>query len=133
VFAEEGGAGGEAGRRIGAAQIVEEVVEATNLAKEMAARILQTPTEEENAETMRAAQRSDDRNEQTMPATHAADKAQAARDKPEEQAAGTRSSDERRDGREAQPRETQVENQSLVELREGFASGRDSDGMDMGI
>ncbi|WP_371424529.1 type IV secretion system DNA-binding domain-containing protein [Tardiphaga sp.] len=131
--AEGGGEGGEAGGRDGAVQIVEEVVEATNLAKDMAARILQTPTEEENEETARAAQRSDDRSEQTTPATHAADKAQAGREKSEEQAAGTRTTDERREGRDAQPRPAQVEDQTLTELREGFAAGRDQDGMDMGI
>jgi hypothetical protein len=127
VFAEEGG---EAGGRDGAVQIVEEVVEATNLAKDMAARILSAPTEEENAETARVAQRSDDRSEQTTPASHAADKAQAGREKTEEQVAGTRAADERRD---AQPRGAQVEDQTLIELRDGFAAGRDDDSMDMGI
>ncbi|MEL0211419.1 MAG: type IV secretion system DNA-binding domain-containing protein, partial [Novosphingobium sp.] len=47
AFADEGG---EAGGRDGAVQIVDEVVDTTNLAKEMAARILQMPAAEQITE-----------------------------------------------------------------------------------
>lgn len=128
-----GGDGGEAGGRDGALQIVEEVVDAPNIAKEMAARILSDPIEEENAETARrASQRSDDRDEQSAPTTHAADKAQATRGNGEEQTTAPRDRDDRRDGRDAQ-RAPQVEDQTLVELRQAFAPGREDDSMDMGI
>lgn len=127
------GDGGEAGGRDGALQIVEEVVDATNIAKEMAARILSDPVEEENQETARrASQRSDTSDEQSTPPTHAADKAPASRSNGEEQAPAPRDRDDRRDGRDAQ-RAPQVEDQTLVELRQAFAPGRDDDSMDMGI
>ncbi|WP_374945190.1 type IV secretion system DNA-binding domain-containing protein [Sphingomonas sp.] len=119
-----GGEGGEAGGRDGAQQIIEEVVDPDN-AKEMAARILSTPTEEEAAAA--------DRDEQSTPASHAADRAQVARDGKDQATAGLRPADDRRQARDAPPRRTPVEDQTLVELREGFANGRDDDGMDMGI
>ncbi len=112
---------------------MEEVVDPQNVARDMAARILSTPTEEENAETARSAQRQDDQGEQSTPATRAADKAETARENAEGKAPDTRTADDRRDARDSQPRGTQVEDQTLIELREGFASGRDSDSMDMGI
>ena len=128
-----GGDGGEAGGRDGALQIVEEVVDATNIAKELATRILSDPTEEENEETARrASQRSDISDELSALATHAADKAQAARTNGEEQTTAARDRDDRRDGRDAH-RGRQVEDQTLVELRQAFAPGREDDSMDMGI
>lgn len=127
VFGDEGG---EAGGRDGAAQIIEEVVEASNVAKEMAARILQTPSEEESADPARAAQRNDDRTEQSTPSARAGEKT-LGRDG--EQMATTRSEGDRRDARGAVPSAPQVEDQTLVELRQGFAVGRDGDDLDMGI
>ncbi|MCF8707130.1 type IV secretion system DNA-binding domain-containing protein [Sphingomonadaceae bacterium G21617-S1] len=127
AFSEEGD---EAGGRDGAAQIIDEVAEASNVAKEMAARILQTPSEEESADPARATQRNDDKNEQSTPATRAGDKALG---KDGEQAATTRGEGDRRDARGAVSPAPQVEDQTLIELRQGFAAGRDGDDLDMGI
>ncbi|WP_062769727.1 type IV secretion system DNA-binding domain-containing protein [Sphingopyxis terrae] len=127
AFSEEGG---EAGGRDGAAQIIDEVVEASNVAKEMAARILQTPSEEESADPARATQRNDDKNEQSAPAARAGDKALG---KNGEQATTARGEGDRRDARGAVSPAPQVEDQTLIELRQGFAAGRDGDDLDMGI
>lgn len=127
VFSEEGGG---AGGRDGAAQMIDEVVEASNVAKEMAARILQAPSEEDSADPAHAAQRNDDKNEQSTPATRAGDKA-LGRDG--EQTATVRGKGDRSDTRGAPSSVPQVEDQTLVELRHGFAAGRDGDDLDMGI
>ncbi|MDF0543870.1 type IV secretion system DNA-binding domain-containing protein [Sphingobium sp. H39-3-25] len=131
VFEEDGA--GEAGGRDGSGQVVEEVAETTNLAKDLAARILSAEVEEEDEAARRAAQRADDLDEQATPATHAADKAQAVRAGGEEQPVSARDRDDRRDGQRHGETSPQVEDQTLVELRQAFASGRDDDGMDMGI
>jgi type IV conjugative transfer system coupling protein TraD len=131
VFEDDGA--GEAGGRDGAGQIIDEVVDATNIAKEMAARILQMPPEDESADAARTTQHNMDRNEQTARAARAAGNAQGTRGKVGEQPADARTAQERRDGHDAQPRGAQVEDQTLVELRQGFASGRDNDDLDMGI
>ncbi|KEQ53740.1 type IV secretion system DNA-binding domain-containing protein [Sphingobium chlorophenolicum] len=130
AFSEDGG---EAGGRDGAAQIIDEVVESTNLAKDMAARILQGPPEEESADAARTAQRNDDRDEQSTPANRTADKGAAGTPREGEQAAATRPEGERRDARGAVAPGPQVEDQTLIELRQGFAAGRDNDDLDMGI
>ncbi|USI75076.1 type IV secretion system DNA-binding domain-containing protein [Sphingomonas morindae] len=130
VFAEDGG---EAGGRDGAAQIIDEVVESTNLAKDMAARILQGPPEEESSDPARSAQRNDDRDEQSTPATRSSDKAPNGAAKEGEQASATRPEDERRDARGTVAPAPQVEDQTFIELRQGFAAGRDNDDLDMGI
>jgi len=129
---EEDGAG-EAGGRDGAGQVIEEMSETTNLAKDLAARILSAEVEEEDDAARRAAQRADDRDEQASPGTHAADKALPARAGGEEQPVSARDRDDRRDGHRHGVTSPQVEDQTLVELRQAFASGRDHDGMDMGI
>lgn len=59
--------------------------------------------------------------------THAADKAQAARAATEDPQSVPRD----RDGRGQPAPAPQVEDQTLVELRQAF--GREDDGMDMGI
>ena len=126
--------GGEAGGRDGANQVVEEVSETGNLAKDLAARILSAEVEDETeATTARADLRSDDRGEQIPPQTHAADRAQAGRSAGEDQTVATRDRDDRRDGRHGPTPAPQVEDQTLAELRQDFSSGRDHDGMDMGI
>ena len=130
AFTEDGG---EAGGRDGANQIIDEVVESTNLAKEMAARILQGSPEEESADPARGAQRNDDRDEQSTPATRAADKGLAGAAKEGEQTIAARPEGDRRDARGAVPLAPQVEDQTLIELRQGFAAGRDNDDLDMGI
>jgi type IV conjugative transfer system coupling protein TraD len=130
VFAEDGG---EAGGRDGAAQIIDEVVESTNLAKDMAARILQGPPEEESSDPARSAQRNDDRDEQSTPATRSSDKAPNGAAREGEQASATRPEGERRDARGTVAPAPQVEDQTLIELRQGFAAGRDNDDLDMGI
>ncbi|PBN42939.1 type IV secretion system DNA-binding domain-containing protein [Sphingobium sp. D43FB] len=131
AFEEEGA--GEAGGRDGAGQVIEEVSETTNLAKELAARILSAEVEEEDDAASRAAQRAADRGEQTTPAVHAADKAQAARANGEEQPVATRDRDRESDRRSDTLRAPQVEDLTLVELRQAFHPGRDDDGVDMGI
>lgn len=129
---EEDGAG-EAGGRDGSLQVVEEVSEPGNLAKDLAARILSAEVEEETAATAnRAAQRADDRDEQSAPQANAGDRQQAGRSSSDEQPVATRYRDDRPDGRHA-PAAPQVEDQTLAELRQDFSSGRDHDGMDMGI
>lgn len=129
---EEDGAG-EAGGRDGAGQIVEEVAETGNLAKDMAARILSAEAESEDAAAGHAAQRLEDRGDQMSPAVHAADKAQAIRGAGEEQSVVTRDREERDERPGEGARAPQVEDQTLVELRQAFHPGRDDDGMDMGI
>ncbi len=131
AFDEDGA--GEAGGRDGSLQVVEEVAETTNLARDLAARILSAEVEEEDDAARRAAQRADDRDEQATPATHAADKAQAARTSGEEQTVSARDRDDRRDGHRHGETSPQIEDQTLVELRQAFASGREDDSMDMGI
>jgi type IV conjugative transfer system coupling protein TraD len=131
AFDEDGA--GEAGGRDGSLQVVEEVAETTNLARDLAARILSAEVEEEDDAARRAAQRADDRDEQATPGTHAADKAAAARTGGEEQPVSARDRDDRRDGHRHGETSPQVEDLTLVELRQAFASGRDDDGMDMGI
>ena len=129
----EGEEAGEAGGRDGSLQVVEEVAETTNLARDLAASILSAEVEEDDDAARRAGQRGDDRDEQATPGTHAADKAQAARAGGEEQPVSARERDDRRDGHRHGETSPQVEDQTLVELRQAFASGRDDDGMDMGI
>lgn len=131
AFEEDGS--GEAGGRDGSLQVVEELAETTNLARDLAARILSAEVEEEDDAARRAGQRADDRDEQTTPSNHAADKAHAARAGGEEQPVSARDRDDRRDGHRHGETNPQVEDQTLVELRQAFDSGRDHDGMDMGI
>lgn len=132
AFEEEDGAG-EAGGRDGALQVVDEVSEATNLARDMAARILSAEVEEVDHAGARAAQRADDRDEQTTPQAAAADKAPVARSGAEGQPVSARERDDRRDGQRHGQGAPQVEDQTLIELRQAFHSGRDDDGLDMGI
>jgi type IV conjugative transfer system coupling protein TraD len=131
AFEEEGA--GEAGGRDGAGQVIEEVSETTNLAKELAARILSAEVEEADHAARSVAQRVDDQGEQTTPTVQAADKAQAARADAEGPRAEPRDRDRESDWRTDTPRAPQVEDLTLVELRQAFHPGRDDDGMDMGI
>lgn len=125
--------GGEAGGRDGTGQVVEEMTDPANLARDLAAHILLAPTEEDLAdETQRTARRDPDRQGPASTASHAADRAQMARTNPDEQSPLTRGAEARRDS-DPTLRGAQVEDQTLVELRQAFAPGRDNDGMDMGI
>src|SRR3546814_15796257 len=94
---EEDGAG-EAGGRDGAGQIVEEVAETGNLAKDMAARILSAEAESEDAAARQAAQRLEARGDQMSPAVHAANKATAVRGAGEANGVRTRSREEGAEG-----------------------------------
>jgi len=123
----EGSDGGEAGGRDGAAQVIGEVADPVNLAKELAANILSAEVEDEHDEAARRAQRAAESDERPATPTHAADRAQAAR-----AATGDPQTVPRdRDGRGQPAPVPQVEYQTLVELRQAF--GREDDGMDMGI
>ncbi|KKW90324.1 type IV secretion system DNA-binding domain-containing protein [Sphingobium chungbukense] len=130
---EEDEEAGEAGGRDGAGQVIEEASETANLAKELASRILSAEVEQEEDAANRAAQRADDRDEQTAPSLNAADKTQPARANGEEQPVSARDRDKESDRRADAARAPQVEDQTLVELRQAFHPGRDDDGMDMGI
>jgi len=128
AFGEDGE--GEAGGRDGSLQVVEEVADTANLAKELAARILSADVENEDGTLRARAQDHDDRGKQPSPPEHAADKAQAARAASEENAPAGR---ERGDRQSEAARSPQVEDLTLVELRQAFHPGREDDGMDMGI
>jgi type IV conjugative transfer system coupling protein TraD len=130
VFDEEEGQ--EAGGRDGSLQVIEEAAD-PNIAKDMAARILTSEVEEEKEGTVaRTRDNNSDRNESDTPREHAADKAQAARPGPEQETAQSRDRDDRRDGRSHQTA-PQVEDQTIVELRQDFSAGRDDGDMGMGI
>src|SRR3546814_12789892 len=94
---EEDGAG-EAGGRDGAGQIVEEVAETGNLAKDMVARFLSAEAESEDAAARHAAQRLEDPGDQLSAAVHAADKAKAKRGAGEEHSVVTHDHEEARQG-----------------------------------
>ncbi|MFD1103572.1 type IV secretion system DNA-binding domain-containing protein [Sphingobium olei] len=130
VFEE--GEGSEAGGRDGAGQVIEEVAETGNLAKDLAARILSAEVEQEEDATRRTAERSDDRGDHSASQDHAADKAQAARSAQEGQPAHPDRED-RRENRSDAARAPQVEDLTLVELRQAFHPGRGADDVDMGI
>jgi hypothetical protein len=51
----------------------------------------------------------------------------------EEQPVSARDRDDRRDGHRHGETSPQVEDQTLIELRHDFSTGREDDGMDMGI
>ncbi|EZP73108.1 TraD [Novosphingobium resinovorum] len=123
----EGSDGGEAGGRDGAAQVIGEVAVPVNLAKELAANILSAEVEDEHDEAARRAQRAAESDERPATPTHAIDKAQAARASTEDPHSVPRD----RDGRGQPAPAPQVEDQTLIELRQAF--GREDDGMDMGI
>ncbi len=126
---ESGEVSGAAGGRDGSLQIIEEVTEPTNLARELAANILSAGAEEEHDEAARRVGPAEDRHGESAAPAHAADKAQAARVSDEEQQPIARD----RDARSTMPNAPQVEDQTLIELRQSFASNRGDDGMDMGI
>lgn len=128
----EEGEGGEAGGRDGAGQVIEEVAEPTNLARDLAARILTAEVEAEEAAERPNAQQSSEQGEPSAPREHAADKAQAARSV-QEDPQSSRDRDERREGRGDAPRAPQIEDLTLVELRQAFHPGRSADDMGMGI
>ena len=116
---------GEAGGRDGAGQIVEEVVEPGNLAKEMAARILEQNAEEPGRN------RSDDEGEKSR-------EPQGINAQPRATGEGDPSRRGERtdaaDSRAATASMSSVEDQTLVELRHDFSAGLEPDGgMDMGI
>jgi len=132
AFEEEDGAGA-AGGRDGSSQVVDEVSGTTNLARDLAARILSAEVEEVDDAASRAAQRADDQGEQGAPQTNAADRTQAVRPGAEAQPASARDRDDRRDGHRHGQGAPQVEDQTLIELRHDFSTGREDDGLDMGI
>ncbi len=125
----EGDDGGETGGRDGSLQVVEEVAQTANLAKDLAAQILSADAEETEEATARAAQRAADRDEQTPPHPQAPDRSQTERTANEQPPLAERDLD----GRPTANAVPQVEDQTLVELRQDFFSGRNDDGMDMGI
>lgn len=129
----EGDESGEGGGRDGAGQVIEEVSDTANLARDLAARILSTEVEEEEDAARRASQQSDQRDDPSAPVRHAADQARTAPAQGTEQPVAARDRDDRRDARGDGARAPEVEDQTLVELRQAFHPGRDDDGMDMGI
>jgi type IV secretory pathway TraG/TraD family ATPase VirD4 len=130
VFDGEGG--GEAGGRDGAGQVIEQAVEPVNVAKEMAARILSAEVEEEKDPNSTAVRENNADRDSQLPREHAADTAQAAQAAAEQETVQARDRDDRKDGR-THHNASQVEDQTIVELRQDFSAGRDHDGMDMGI
>jgi len=127
VFEEEEAE--EAGGRDGAGQVVQEVTEPTNLAKELAANILSAEVENETDVARREDVRGADADAVSTPPIHAADRAQGERAAEGEQPTAPRD----RDGRAEPARAPQVEDLTLVELRQAFYPGRGPDDMDMGI
>jgi len=128
------GEGGEAGGRDGASQVIEQVVDAPNVAREMAAAILSAAAESASAETSRVAdQRDDQKSEQRATKSDALAVAPTTRPEDAENPIAGRDGAERKGGRDGVLRAPFVEDQTLVELRQSFASGREDDGMDMGI
>jgi type IV conjugative transfer system coupling protein TraD len=132
VFEDDGA--GEAGGRDGANQVVAEVAETGNPARDLAARILSAEFAQE-AETSpaRDAARADDRDGHGAPVGPAVGRAGAARTSGEEQAVTARDRDDRRDGRHGTATAPIVEDQTLTELRQDFSGPAEHDGMDMGI
>lgn len=124
---------GEAGGRDGAGQVIEEVAEAGNLAKELAARILSGEVEVEDEASRRTVEQPEDRADQSAPRERAADRAQAARSAPDRQGDTAHERGQHRDGRGDPARAPQVEDLTLVELRQAFHPGRGGDDIDMGI
>ena len=129
----DGEGGSEAGGRDGAGQVIGEVSETTNLAKDLAARILSAEVEEQDDAARRASLESQQREDQPASPAHAADRAQAARAGSEEQPVAARDRDDRHDARHHHTGAPFIEDQTLAELRQDFSTGRDNDGMDMGI
>jgi type IV conjugative transfer system coupling protein TraD len=127
------GGEGDAGGRDGAGQVVEEAVEPVNIAKDLAARILSAEaTEEHNQASRPPAERTENRGEEQAPRAHAADRAQAVRNSPDQAQAPTEARDDRRESRAARTA-PMPEDQTLAELRQDFSASRDHDGADMGI
>jgi len=121
----EGAEEGEAGGRDGAAQIVEEVVDPVNVAKDMAARILTAETEEPSEEGRRVTTRQEDYNER--PETNQSPK------RPTDPGQAARSGRSGRSPAPQAPAPAVVEDQTLVELRQDFSGGPGHDGPDFGI
>ena len=131
VFGEE--EDGEAGGRDGAGQVVAEVVEPLNAAKEMAARILSGELGEGNGPgSTRAADADGERRSSAPPREPSAQPARTTRAGADAAQAHTRDRDERREGR-ATSKSPEIEDQTIVELREDFADTRGHDHLDMGI
>lgn len=123
----------EAGGRDGAGQVVEEMADPANVARDLAAQILSAPTEEDlAADAERNAARDPAAGDTQSGAAGAVDRAPVARGNGEDQTGATGAKQTEREGG-GTPRAPQVEDQTLVELRQAFAPGRDDDGMDMGI
>ncbi|MBI0477037.1 DUF87 domain-containing protein [Sphingomonas sp. MA1305] len=129
VFDGDGDATGEGGGRDGANQVVEEVAAPTNLAKELATRILAAATDEEREGTVAGADRArvPDGSDRTPGRPSPTPRPAAAGE-----TLPPRERDDRWPVNGAIP-PAAPEDQTLVELREDFASGRDADGIDMGI
>ena len=131
VFGEE--EDGEAGGRDGVGQVVAEVVEPLNAAKEMAARILSGELGEGNGPgSTRAADADGERRSSAPPREPSAQPARTTRAGADAAQAHTRDRDERREGR-ATSKSPEIEDQTIVELREDFADTRGHDHLDMGI
>ena len=129
VFAGNGEATGEGGGRDGANQVVEEVVAPTNLAKELATRILAAATDEERAGAVGSGDQPGAPGDRGRPPDHPAP---AQRPASAGEASQAREGGDRRAA--AGPAQTPaVEDQTLVELREDFSTARDAGGIDMGI
>ncbi|MDX3910966.1 MAG: hypothetical protein QHC67_14270, partial [Sphingobium sp.] len=91
--------------------------------------ILSAEVEEETDAARRDNARAADADAVSTPPVHAADRAQGERAAEGEQPTAPRD----RDGRAEPARAPQVEDLTLVELRQAFHPGRGSDDMDMGI
>jgi type IV conjugative transfer system coupling protein TraD len=131
LFADEGEEG-EAGGRDGAAQVVEEVAEQVNLAKDLAANILSAEAEPEHGqEDRRNEARVEEGDAQSIAPRSDGQRQDGANPASDEQVKATRDVDERRDGKHIQG-PPPVEDQTLIELRHDFDSSVDQNG-DFGI
>lgn len=124
---------GEAGGRDGAGQVVEEAAQPANIARDLAARILAADVEQDDEAARPTAQRAEDRGNQPAVQIRADGKARTPPAGAQEQPSSARENADRRDGSRQTAGPPQVEDQTLAELRQDFSTGRENDGMDMGI
>lgn len=130
LFADEGEAG-EGGGRDGSLQVVGEVVDPANLARDLAANILSAePESEHEHEARQVDSRRDEGDNQSGHPARDSEQNPAARAGPAD-AVKADDADQRQGGKAALS-PPQVEDQTIVELRQDFSQGLDHDG-DFGI